>query len=269
MSFDETPASTEIFQDDLLSGKTALITGGGTGIGRHLALAFADHGADVAIVSRNMDHLAPVEKELRNRGVDAYATTVDVREHESVVEMTEEVVDHLGPLTTLVNNAGANFLCKSEELSQNGWRAVLGTILDGTAYCSFEVGEHMIDNGGGSIISMGATNSVLGAPYRAHSGAGKAGVDNLMKTLASEWATHNVRANTVAPGPIETAAQAEFMDEETRQQLLNTMVAGRIGTPADCVPPVLFLASDASSFVTGDYIPVDGGQLIASPLASP
>ena len=269
MSFDETPASTELFREDLLSEKTALITGGGTGIGRHLALAFADHGADVAIVSRNMDHLAPVEVELRDRGVGAYATTVDVRDHESVVAMTEDVIDQIGPITTLVNNAGANFLCKSEELSPNGWRAVVGTILDGTAYCSFEVGEHMIEHGGGSIVSMGATNSVLGAPYRAHSGAGKAGVDNLMKTLAAEWATHDVRANTIAPGPIETEAQSEFMDDETRQQLLDTMVAGRIGTPADCVPLVLFLASDASSFLTGDYIPVDGGQLIASPPVSP
>uniref|UniRef100_UPI0025C3D832 SDR family NAD(P)-dependent oxidoreductase n=1 Tax=Halovivax sp. TaxID=1935978 RepID=UPI0025C3D832 len=203
-TFPETPPSTDLFADDLLAGETALVTGGGTGIGRALALAYADHGADVAIASRSIDHLEPVVDELEARGADACATTVDVREPDEVETMVETVLDELGDLSILVNNAGANFLAPAEELSPNGWRSVVGTILDGTANCTFTAGDHLIERGGGAILSMGATNSVRGAPYHAHSGAGKAGVHNLMQTVAAEWAEHGVRANTVAPGVIAT-----------------------------------------------------------------
>jgi len=268
MSLGETPPATELFADDLFEGDTALITGGGTGIGKHISLAFADLGADVAIASRNMDNLKPVAEEIEERGVDACATTVDVRERERVDEMTETVVDEIGSIDILINNHGANFLCPATDLSANGWRSVVGTILDGTAYCSFSVGEHMIDEGnGGRIISMGATNSEQGAPYHSHSGAGKAGVHNLMQTLAAEWGDHGIRCNTVAPGVIRTEAIDEILPDAYADQVLDYLAADRLGEPEDCVPPVLFLASEASSYVTGAYYTVDGGQLVApSPL---
>lgn len=169
----KTPPADEVFTDDLFDGEVALVTGGGTGIGKAVALAFAECGADVAIASREMDHLAPVAEEIENRGAQACATTVDIREYDAVEAMTETVVKELGGIDILVNNAGANFLTPTESLTPNGWRAVVGTILDGTAYCTFAVGEHMMENGGGAIVAMGATNSVRGAPYHAHSGAGK------------------------------------------------------------------------------------------------
>jgi len=263
-NFPETPQSTDLFADDLLAGETALITGGGTGIGKAVALAFADHGADVAIASRSMDHLDPVAEEIESCGVDACATTVDVREPDRVESMVETVVDELGSISILLNNAGANFLSPAEHLSANGWRSVVGTILDGTAYCTFEVGEHMIDNGGGVILSMGATNSVRGAPYHSHSGAGKAGVHNLMQSVASEWARYGIRANTIAPGVIRTEGVMDVMDEATAAQVVEEdLAADRLGTPADCVPITLFLASDAAAYVTGSYFTVDGGQLLA------
>lgn len=263
-SFPETPSSTDIFVDELLAGETALITGGGTGIGEAIALAFADHGADVAIASRSMDHLEPTAAEIEARGVDACATTVDVREPDRVDEMLATVTDELGPVSILVNNAGANFLSPAEHLSPNGWRAVVGTILDGTANCTFAVGEQMIDNDGGVILSMGATNSVRGAPYHAHSGAGKAGVHNLMQSVAAEWARHGIRANTIAPGVIETAGISEVMGEVVARQVVEEdLAADRLGVPADCVPITVFLASDAASYVTGSYFTVDGGQLLA------
>ena len=264
MSTKETPPSTDIFTDDLLAGETALITGGGTGIGRAVALGFADHGADVAIASRSMENLEPVVEELEDRGANACATTVDVREPETVDAMVETVLDELGDISVLVNNAGANFLCPAEELSPNGWRAVVGTILDGTANCTFAVGEHFIERGGGVVLSMGATNSVRGAPYHAHSGAGKAGVHNLMQTLAVEWADHGIRANTIAPGVINTPGIMEVMPEEMADQIAEKDLAmDRLGTPEDCVPITLFLASDAAAYVTGSYFVVDGGQLLA------
>jgi NAD(P)-dependent dehydrogenase (short-subunit alcohol dehydrogenase family) len=260
----ETPESTSVFADDLFEGQTALVTGGGTGIGKELALAFADHGASVAIASRDMDHLEPVADEIREKGGRACATTVDVREYEAVESMTETVVEALGGIDVLVNNAGANFLTTTEQLSPNGWRAVVGTILDGTAYCTMAVGEHMREHGGGTIISMGATNSVNGAPYHAHSGAGKAGVHNLMQTIASEWAKHDIRANTVAPGIIETEGVANAAGGALPEEILDEIPAGRFGTPGDCVPLVLFLSSPAAAYVTGSYFAVDGGQLVAS-----
>jgi len=267
MSLGETPPTTDAFADDLFEGKSALVTGGGTGIGSHIALAFADHGADVAVASRSMDHLEPVAEEIEDCGAESCATTVDIRDRDRVDEMRDTVVDELGGIDVLVNNAGANFLCPAENMSENGWRAVVGTVLDGTAYCSFSVGEHMKENGGGSIVSMGASNSVEGAPYHSHSGAGKAGVHNLMQSLAAEWADDGVRCNTVAPGVILTEAIDEILPEDYREQVVEYLAADRLGEPEDCVPPVLFLASDAAAYVTGSYYQVDGGQLVApSPL---
>jgi len=259
----ETPPATALFAEDLFDGERVLVTGGGTGIGEELALAFADLGADVAVASRNMDHLAPVAEAVEARGQRACATTVDVREYDQVEAMVDTVVGELGGIDVLVNNAGANFLSPTEDLSVNGWRSVVGTILDGTAYCTFAAGEHMLDHGGGSIVAMGATNSVRGAPYHAHSGAGKAGVHNLMQTVASEWADAGVRANTVAPGVIETEAIEEILPAESRERVLADLAADRLGRAADCVPLTLFLASPAAAYVTGGYFVVDGGQLLA------
>jgi len=260
----ETPPSTELFAEDLLAGETALVTGGGTGIGEAIALAFADHGADVAVASRDIDHLGPVAEAIESRGQDACATTVDVREYDQVEAMTETVLEELGDVSILVNNAGANFLSGFDSLSENGWRSVVGTILDGTAYCTRSVGEHMIDHGGGAIVSMGATNSVRGAPFHAHSGAGKAGVHNLMQSVAAEWGRHGIRANTVAPGVVETEGVSEVMGEGLAEQLVeDDVVADRLGEPDDCVAMTLFLASPAAAYVTGSYFAVDGGQLLA------
>lgn len=263
-NFPATPPSTDLFTDDLLAGETALITGGGTGIGKAIALAYADHGADVAIASRSMEHLEPVAASIEDRGVDACATTVDIREPDEVDEMVETATTELGDISILVNNAGANFLCPAEELSANGWRSVVGTILDGTANCTFAVGEQMIDGDGGVVLSMGATNSVRGAPYHAHSGAGKAGVHNLMQSVAAEWARYGIRANTIAPGVIETEGASKLMEGDIGERIVEEdLAADRLGKPADCVPLALFLASDAAAYVTGGYFTVDGGQLLA------
>ena len=140
---------------------------------------------------------------------------------------------------------------------------MVGTILDGTAYCTFSVGEHMIENGGGAIVTMGATNSERGAPYHAHSGAGKAGVHNLMQSVAAEWADHGIRANTAAPGVIETEGLAGAMGGGLPEDLLADIPADRFGTERDCVPMTLFLTSPAAAYVSGGYFTVDGGQLTA------
>lgn len=258
----DTPNTSTIFHDNLLAGESALITGGGTGIGKHIARAMAAHGADVAITSRNRDHLEQVLPDLRDHGVSATATTADIREPDQVEDMVETVIDDLGHISILVNNAGANFITPTEELTPNGWRAVVGTILDGTAYTTLAVGNHMIERGEGKIISMGATNSIRGAPHHAHSGAGKAGVHNLMQTVAVEWAENDVRANTVAPGVVATEGLTEAMGGSFPDSFLEEIPANRYAQPEDCVPITLFLASDASAYVTGGYFVVDGGQVL-------
>lgn len=261
--FGPTLESTDIFREDLLEDETVLITGGGTGIGKYLAVGFANHGADVAVASRNMDHLRPVADEIENRGQNSCAKTVDVRDRSSVDAMRDYVVDELGEITCLINNAGVNYITPTEDISEDDWESVVGTILDGTANCSISVGQHMIENGGGTIISNGATNSQRGAPFHAHSGAGKAGVHNLMQTLAAEWAQYGIRANTVAPGIVETESATEITGGSLPKYMLKFIAADRFGDPMDCVPIFLFLASEASSYITGSYVPVDGGQLLA------
>jgi NAD(P)-dependent dehydrogenase (short-subunit alcohol dehydrogenase family) len=261
--FPKTPSSKQIFRDDFLEGESVVVTGGGTGIGKQLSLSFADHGADVAVVSRNMDHLRPVADQIEDKGQNACATTVDVSSRKSVDSMRDTVLDQFGEITCLINNAGINFVTRTEDLSEEDWNSVVGTVLDGTANCSISIGEHMIENGGGTIISSGATNSQRGAPFQAHNGAGKAGVHNLMQTLAAEWAQHNIRANTVAPGIIETEGAKEITGGSLPKYMLKFTAADRFGEPEDCVPIFLFLASEASSYITGGYFPVDGGQLLA------
>ncbi len=259
----KTPSSSQIYRGDLLEGETALITGGGTGIGKALALSFADHGADVAVVSRNMDHLQPVAQKIREKNQRSCTVTVDVSERNSVDSMRDEVLSDLGEITCLINNAGVNDITRTEDLTEDDWESVIGTVLTGAANCSISIGQHMIDNGGGTIITSGATNSLNGAPFQAHNGAGKAGVHNLMQSLAAEWAKHNIRANTVAPGIVETESATEITGGSLPKYMLKFIAADRFGKPADCVPIYLFLASDASAYITGGYFPVDGGQSLA------
>jgi len=261
--FPITPPSSGIFEEDLLQGEKVLITGGGTGIGKAVAVNFANHGADVAVASRNMEHLRPVAERIREMDRESCAKTVDVRDRESVDQLRDEVLDEFGEITCLINNAAVNDITRTENISEDDWSSIVGTILDGTANCSISIGQHMIENGGGKIIASGATNSARGAPFQAHNGAGKAGVHNFMQTLAAEWAEYNIRANTVAPGIVETEGATEITGGSLPKYLLKFIAADRFGTPQDCVPMYLFLASDASSYITGGYFPVDGGQLLA------
>ncbi len=254
------------FRPDLLAGRVALVTGGGTGIGREISLALARHGADVAIASRDRDHLEPTAEEIREAGVRSLVSETDVRDPERVQGTLEEVVDGLGGLDILVNNAAGNFLVPAEELSPNGWRAVVEIVLSGTFHVSRAAFGPMKEAGGGSIVNITTTYVDTGAPFMAHSGAAKAGVLNLTRTLATEWGHHGIRVNAVAPGLVEGTEGARRLVESVglMEAFESRVPLGRLTRKEDVARAILFLVSPAAAHVTGTEIVVDGGERLGS-----
>ena len=261
-----------IFQDNLLGGQVALVTGGGTGIGFGIASELARYGAAVAIASRSPDHLTPALDQLQAAGATALGIEANVREPDSIKAAGTKTVEESGRIDILVNNAAGNFYAASAGLSPNGWKAVVETDLYGTFYGSQAVHPIMREQGGGKIISTSMTLHYRGWPLMAHATAAKAGVDALTRTLAVEWARDNITVNAVAPGPIMTEgaykafgspegkeADAMGIDERLEKQI----PLGRLGTPADIGNMVVYLASPAGSWITGSIIVIDGGSWLS------
>src|SRR5438045_3453783 len=219
-----------MFEANLLKDQVAVVTGGGTGIGLAIAKRLGALGARIAIASRNAEHLEQGSNTLREVGIDALAVQLDVRNPEQVDEMVLRTVKHFGSLDILVNNAAGNFICRAEDLSPNGWNAVIGIVLSGTFYCSRAVGQYMIARQrGGSIISILANYVWTGSPGTIHSAAAKAGVMSMTQTLAVEWAPHAIRVNAVAPGPIEASPGAARQLWSTPEAIerITAMIPGR------------------------------------------
>ena len=245
-----------------LEGKVAIITGDGTGIGLAIAKRFGALGATLVIGSRNARNLERGSADLRLAGYDSLAVQIDVRKTEQVDEMVHRVLHHYGRIDILVNNAAGNFISRAEELSPNGWDAVIGIVLNGSFYCSRAVGRHMIARGkGGAIVSVLANYVWTGSPGTIHSAAAKAGVLSMTQTLAVEWARHRIRVNAVAPGPIESAgAERQLWNSpEAVERITRTVPMGRWGQPSEVADAVAFLVSDQSSFITGEVLTIDGG----------
>ena len=256
-----------MFVPDLLKDKVAVITGGGTGIGLAIAKRLGSLGARIAIGSRNSLHLEQGTSALRESGIDALAVQVDVRLPDQVDEMVERTVKHFGGLDILVNNAAGNFICRAEELSPNGWNAVIGIVLNGSFYCSRAAGRHMIaSRRGGAIVSILANYVWTGSPGTIHSAAAKAGVMSMTQTLAGEWARHGIRVNAVAPGPIEAspgAAEKLWKTQAAIDRITAMVPLKRWGQPEEVADAVAFLAAPQSGFITGETLTVDGGTWLA------
>ena len=251
-----------MFTTSLLKDQVAIVTGGATGLGLAIAKGLGELGAHLAVGSRNAANLEQGTAELRHAGFDPLAIQLDVRKPEQVDEMVPRR-PALRPHRHSDQQRGGNFICRAEDLSPNGWNAVVGIVLNGSFYCSRAVGRHMIARRrGGSIVSILANYVWTGSAGTIHSAAAKAGVMSMTQTLAVEWARHNIRVNAVAPGPIESpgAAKQLWKTPEAVQRITDMVPLKRWGKPEDVANAVAFLVSEHAGFITGEVLTVDGGQ---------
>jgi NAD(P)-dependent dehydrogenase (short-subunit alcohol dehydrogenase family) len=250
-----------VFPADLLEGHVALVTGGGTGIGAGIARALARHGASIVLASRRREHLDPMAAEVQGLGRDVLVCEMDVRDRSACARTVERAVDRFGRIDVLVNNAAGNFLVRAAELSEKGWRAVVDIVLNGTFNMSQAVYPTMREGGGGAIVNITTTYVATGAPFMAHSGAAKAAVLNLTRTLAVEWGPDGIRVNAVAPGLVEGTEGARRLAESIGyvEVYRKQVPLGRLVRVEDVADAVLFLVSPAASLVTGVEITLDGG----------
>jgi NAD(P)-dependent dehydrogenase (short-subunit alcohol dehydrogenase family) len=245
-----------------LRDKVVLVTGGGTGIGRGIALGMADYGAHLVLASRRVEHLRTVAHEAQAQGVQALPVRTDVREPAQVQALIQVALDTFGRIDVLVNNAAGSFLAAARKLTHKGWHTVVDTTLNGTFYCSQAVGERMIAQGGGKIINITATLHFKGSPGLVAPSAAKAGVEALTKTLALEWAKFNILVNAIAPGPVYTpGSDSNLWSNTTFHDMVKRGVPlGRFGTAEDIANMAIFLASPAGDYITGATMVVDGGE---------
>lgn len=254
----------KIFNDGILAGHVAFVTGGGTGITGGVARALAEAGASVALVSRKLEHLEPAAAVINDAGGKAFAVAADVRSPEEVEKAVANTVAHFEKIDIVVNGAAGNFLCKAEELSPNGFGTVVDIDLKGTfnvCRAAFaQLKEHQ-----GQILNISATLHYLGTPMQLHVSAAKAGVDALTRNLAVEWGRYGIRVNGIAPGLIEdTEGMSRLVPEPIKEKLRKNIPLGRFGRITDIEKAAVFLCSDAGSFINGETLVVDGGQWLAA-----
>jgi NAD(P)-dependent dehydrogenase (short-subunit alcohol dehydrogenase family) len=246
-----------------LTGKKAFVTGASRGIGRIIAVALAAAGADVAIAARSQEGLAATAREVTDLGRKAFVFPLDVTHQEDVTATVQESIRLLGQLDVVVNNAGGmNFMVPFLDMRISGWEKVLRLNLDSTIYVCQAVGPHLRERGGGSVINVASVAGLSATPGLIPYGASKAAVISVTKTLAVEWAPSGVRVNALCPGWTATDLNQTLRDApDGGRSVIASVPMGRWGRPEEMAGPAVFLASDASSFMTGQVLVVDGGQL--------
>jgi NAD(P)-dependent dehydrogenase (short-subunit alcohol dehydrogenase family) len=255
------------FRPDLLRGKTTVITGGGTGLGRSTALRLASLGAEVGLLGRRPDPLQETAAEIRKAGGRAAAVPCDVRDPAAVHAAFDAVEKELGPVNQLVNNAAGNFLSASEDLSDGAFNSVVQIVLYGTFYCTRDLGRRLIERKErGEILSIVTTYAQSGSAFVLPSAAAKAGVLAMMRSLAVEWAHYGIRVNAVAPGPFPTeGAFSRLMPgSDLERQALQRIPMRRFGEHDELTNLLAYLLSDASPYQTGDLVTIDGAEALFS-----
>ncbi len=245
-----------------LDGKVAIVTGASRGLGRGMTLGLAEAGADIVAVGRSPEGLEGVVGEVRALGRQCLLVRADVSRREDVEGMVEEALRAFGRIDILVNNAGVTHRQASEDYPLKEWERVLAINLTGTFLCCQEVGRVMIRQRRGKIINIASLLSAIGVPTIPAYAASKGGVVQLTKVLAVEWAKYNIQVNAIGPGYFRTdLTEPLFQDPQRRERITSRIPMGRWGTPEDLKGAVVFLASEASDYVTGQVLFVDGGWL--------
>ncbi|MBU7005482.1 3-oxoacyl-[acyl-carrier-protein] reductase [Phosphitispora fastidiosa] len=245
----------------VLRGKTALVTGAGRGIGRTIALRLAESGADVAVVDLSQESVAEVAAEIRNLGQRALELSGNVTVADEVDNFVKKAVAEFGRIDILVNNAGITRDTLLLRMKEEDWDTVLNVNLKGTFLCTKAVSRIMMKQRYGRIVSISSVIGLMGNAGQANYGASKAGIIGFSKSVARELGSRGITCNAVAPGFIETQ-MTDALPEDMKKELINQIPLGRIGNPQDVADAVLFLVSDAASYITGQTIAVDGGMVM-------
>jgi 2,4-dienoyl-CoA reductase [(3E)-enoyl-CoA-producing], peroxisomal len=250
----------KIFVENILQGKVAFVTGGGTGITGGIARAFAEAGARVAITSRKPENLEAMKQIIESAGGECFTIPADVRDYEAVEKAIAATVENFGKIDIVVNGAAGNFLCAAEELSANGFGTVVDIDTKGTFnVCRAAFAE--LKKNQGQILNISSTLHYLGTPYQIHVSAAKAGVDAITRNLAVDWGKYGIRVNGIAPGPIEdTEGMRRLIPKPIKEKIKKRIPIGRFGRIKDIENAAVFLCSDAAGFINGVTLVVDGGQ---------
>ena len=260
-----------LFNETSLAGKRILITGGGTGLGKGIALHLAAHGAEVHLWGRRLEVLQAAADEINTRhGSRAQVQAVDIRKFEQVDSAVAEIWERSGPLTGLINNAAANFIAPTKDLSPRGYEAIASTVMDGAFFTTQACGRRWIEGRHkGSVVSMLVTWVWTGSPYVVPSAMAKAAINAMTMSLAVEWARYGIRVNAVAPGPFPTDYAWQMLnptaDSAVGATQADEVPMGRFGEIAELGNLVLLLQSDGCDYITGETIAIDGGHHLAAP----
>ncbi|OWF49366.1 Peroxisomal trans-2-enoyl-CoA reductase [Mizuhopecten yessoensis] len=255
---------SSVFRKSLFKGKVAIVTGGGTGIGKAITQELLHLGCKVMIASRNIERIQKAAEEMRSTVVPNKPTNLahmqcNIRKEDNVKDLISSTLKQFGKIDYVVNNGGGQFPSPASNISVKGWNAVIDTNLTGTFIVCREVYNQWMEQNGGVIVNIIA-DMWKGFPTMSHTGAARAGVDNLTKTLAIEWAPDGVRVNSVAPGSFiysETAA-ANYGDSKIFHHMLDVVPVKRLGTPEEVSSCVCYLLSPAASLISGETVKVDG-----------
>jgi len=256
-----------MFEKDLLNGKTIVVTGGGTGLGKSMSRRFGELGANIVISGRRKEKLEDTADEFSKLGIDVLTCPGDVRKLEDVELMTSQALDKFGTIDCLLNNAAGNFISPTEMLSPNAFKVVIDIVLMGTWNCTSTIGKEMIKNKKGNVLSIVTTYAWTGSPYVVPSASAKAGVLAMTRSLAVEWGKHNIRFNAIAPGPFPTkGAWSRLMPpgfEDFEDGMKNKIPMKRFGERHELENLASYLMSDGSAYINGEVVTIDGGEWLA------
>lgn len=255
-----------MLRDGALTGKNIVVTGGGSGLGKAMARSFLELGAQVAIVSRNLGKLQKTAEELTSKnGGKCFVSKCDVRHYDQVENMRQEILEKMGTVDILVNNAAGNFISPTERLSASAFDVIIDIVLKGSKNCTLAFGKHWIDRkeSNKTVLNIATTYSWTGSAYVVPSAAAKAGVLAMTRSLAVEWAKYGIRTNAIAPGPFPTkGAMDRLLPGQLKEKfdLAKKVPLNRVGKQVELANLAAYLVSDFSAFINGEVITIDGGE---------